>query len=160
MERVGTMTDAERQGYRFVGTRVKAGGLGHAALQLRLTGMPYWEIADQLGEEETVVTKAVHGQLNRLIGMEVRDADTARMLHLERLDAIMAGSWAKAVAGSPDHAVTVLRCMERQSRLLGLDVPQKIDITHRLRALALEQGLDPDELIAEAHAVLKSLPKG
>jgi hypothetical protein len=137
MERVGTMTDAERQGYRFVGTRVKAGGLGHAALQLRLTGMPYWEIADQLGEEETVVTKAVHGQLNRLIGMEVRDADTARMLHLERLDAIMAGSWAKAVAGSPDHAVTVLRCMERQSRLLV-----------------------PDELIAEAHGVLKSLPKG
>jgi hypothetical protein len=122
--------------------------------------MPYWEIAERLGAEEAVVTGAVYGQLNRLIGQEVRDADTARMLHLERLDAIMAGSWAKAVGGSPDHAVTVLRCMERQSRLLGLDVPQKIDITHRLRALALEQGLDPDELIAEAHAVLKSLPKG
>ena len=64
----------------------------------------------------------------------------------------------KALAGNADSATIVLRCMERSSKLLGLDAPQKVDITHRLRLMAEAEGLDYEELLAEAQSVIKSLP--
>jgi hypothetical protein len=48
--------------------------------------------------------------------------------------------------------------MERASKLLGLDAPQKVDITHRLRLMAEAEGLDYEELLAEANDVIKKLP--
>jgi hypothetical protein len=39
-----------------------------------------------------------------------------------------------------------------------LDAPQKVDITARLKLLAEQEGLDYEELLAEAQAVIKALP--
>jgi hypothetical protein len=42
------------------------------------------------------------------------------------------GSWAKACAGDHLAALTVIRCMDRRSRLLGLDAPTKLEVTTEL----------------------------
>lgn len=157
MERVARMSEPERE--RLARLRpIKTDGEQHRALQLRIAGMPYWEIAETLGVEEWQAVEWVTSQLQGLRGEEVRNADVARQLHLERLDALMQASWPKALAGNADSATIVLRCMERSSKLLGLDAPQKVDITHRLRLMAEAEGLDYQELLAEANDVIKRLP--
>lgn len=157
MAKVARMSEAEREHYRRV-LPPKPAGRMHEALQLRIAGVPYWQIAEDLGEEEDTVRHWVLRQLEAYAGEEVRNADVARQLHLERLDAIMRGSWQKAAQGSADHATIVLRCMERASKLLGLDAPQKVDITHRLKLMAEQEGLDYEELLAEAQDIIKRLP--
>ena len=157
MERVARMSEAERD--RFARLKpIRTDGMAHRALQLRIQGMPYWQIAEEMGEGEDTVVYWVTAQLQGLRGEEVRNADVARQLHLERLDALMQASWPKALAGNEASATIVLRCMERSSKLLGLDAPQKVDITHRLRLLAEAEGLDYQELLAEANDVIKRLP--
>lgn len=157
MERVARMSEADRD--RFARLKpIKTDGQAHKALQLRIQGMPYWQIAEELDADEVTVTGWVTTQLRGLRGEEVRNADVARQLHLERLDAMMQAAWPKALAGNESSASIVLRCMERSSKLLGLDAPQKVDITHRLRLLAEAEGLDYQELLAEANDVIKRLP--
>jgi hypothetical protein len=157
MERVARMPEDERGRYARM-LPVKHDGQAHKALQLRIAGMPYHQIAEELGVDEWQAAHWVTTQLQGLRGEEVRNADVARQLHLERLDALMQGSWPKALAGNADSATIVLRCMERASKLLGLDAPQKVDITHRLRLMAEAEGLDYEELLAEANDVIKKLP--
>ncbi len=158
MERVALMSEDDRGRFARM-LPIKTDTRAHQALQLRIQGMPYHQIADELGVEEWQATEWVIHQLQGLRGEEVRNADVARQLHLERLDALMKANWPKALDGKADNAVIVLRCMERASKLLGLDAPQKVDITHRLRLMAEAEGLDYDELLAEAQSVIKSLPQ-
>jgi hypothetical protein len=157
MERVALMPEDERGRYARM-LPIKTDGQAHKALQLRIQGMPYHQIAEELGAEEWQVAEWVTNQLRGLRGEEVRNADVARQLHLERLDALMQANWLKAMEGNADSSTIVLRCMERSSKLLGLDAPQKVDITHRLRLMAEQEGLDYEELLAEAQSVIKSLP--
>ena len=157
MERVARMDPEERGRYARM-LPADTDGQAHQALQLRIQGMPYWQIAETLDVEEWQATLWVTNQLNGLRGEEVTNADIARQLHLERLDALMKANWQKALDGKADNAVVVLRCMERASKLLGLDAPQKVDITHRLRLMAEAEGLDYDELLAEANDVIRRLP--
>jgi hypothetical protein len=157
MERVALMPEDERGRYARM-LPIKTDGQAHKALQLRIQGMPYHQIAEELDAEEWQVAEWVTRQLQGLRGEEVRNADVARQLHLERLDALMQANWMKAMDGNADSSTIVLRCMERSSKLLGLDAPQKVDITHRLRLMAEQEGLDYDELLAEAQSVIKSLP--
>lgn len=157
MERVALMPEDERAKYARM-QPIKTNGDAHRALQLRIQGMPYYQIAEELGVEEWQATEWVTRQLQGLRGEEVRNADVARQLHLERLDAMMKANWPLALAGKADNAAIVLRCMERASKLLGLDAPQKVDITHRLRLMAEQEGLDYEELLAEANDVIKRLP--
>lgn len=151
------MSQDERDHYMRV-LPPKPGDPRHRALELRLGGMPYWQIAEDLGQLEDTVKHWVIRELEGLRGEEVRNAEVARQLQLARIDAVMRGSWDKATDGNADAATIVLRCLERSSKLLGLDAPQKADITHRLRLLAEQEGLDYEELLAEAQVVIKALP--
>ena len=153
------MSEDERRRLASFPPPPAAGTRMRQALELRIEGRPYAEIAEAMGVSIGTVFQYVAQAIDRLNGEEVRNADVARQMQLLRLDAIMRGSWTKAtVDGNADAAAIVLRCLERQSKLLGLDAPQKVDITARLRLLAEQEGLDYEELLAEAEAVIKSLP--
>ncbi len=58
--------------------------------------------------------------------------------------------------GDPRFLVGVAWCIERRCKLLGLDEPLRIDITDRLRELALAAGLDPDEAEQEAKSAVRA----
>lgn len=57
-------------------------------------------------------------------------------------------------SGNPAFLEVVLKCMERRAKLLGLDQPMRIDIEMELRLEAERHGLDPDDVVAEAEAVM------
>lgn len=130
------------------------------ALDLRIARKTYSEIAAEMGVAIQTAHEYVHAAIERMSADEVRHADVARQMHLLRLDALLAAQWPRAMQGDVTAAVTCLRIMEREAKLLGLDAPVKVDVEHRLRALATEHGLDPDEAVEEVRAIMKALPKG
>jgi hypothetical protein len=97
------------------------------ALEFRRAGMTYEAIADRLGyANKSVAFKLIDRALKRTNQGEAEDV---RALEVDRLDRLQMGLWANAIAGDVASARTVIRLMERRSRLLGLDAPTKIDAT-------------------------------
>jgi hypothetical protein len=159
MERIGAMTEEERQRLVSLPAPPAPGSRMREALDLRAAGTPYSEIADELGVALSMAFELVARGVERLTGEGVRNGDLARQMQLVRLDALLHARWQQALDGDARAGDLCMKILERQARLLGLDGPMKVDITYRLRLLAEQEGLDPDEVIAEAQAIIKRLPK-
>jgi hypothetical protein len=158
MEGVATMSEEERDRLKHLAPPPAEGTQKRRAVDLRAAGTPYPDIADKLGVDPTTAFHYVSEGLERFLGEEIRCSDTARKLHVERLRALLQAAWPKAMAGDANATASCLRIMEREAKLLGLDAPHKVDISHRLRLMAEAESLDYEELLAEAQAVIKSLP--
>lgn len=95
------------------------------ALTLRLQGLTFREVAEQVG----VSVATAHKYVTRaLADIPKGEADTLRALECERLDALQAAYWDAALAGNLDAADRVLRIIDRRARLLGLDAPQRMEM--------------------------------
>jgi alkylation response protein AidB-like acyl-CoA dehydrogenase len=110
MERVALMPEDERGRYARM-LPIKTDGQAHEALQLRIRGMPYHEIAERLGAEEWQVAEWVTNQLRGLRGEEVRNprrtkARRGQVLGTDRalgaIDSLFEASGGRALAnGTP-----------------------------------------------------------
>jgi hypothetical protein len=158
MERVAKMSEDERLRFMRLPPPPSEGTQKRRAVDLRAAGTSYPDIADELGVDPTTAFHYVEEAPERFLGEEIRCSDTARKLHVERLRALLQAAWPKAMAGDANAIASCLRIMEREAKLLGLDAPQKVDITQRLRVIAEQEGLDYQELLAEAQDVIKRLP--
>lgn len=123
------------------------------ALELRLAGHGYAHIAAELACSLSTAHTLVKRALNRI--PEPQAAELKR-LELERLDALQAGLWKAAASGAYLSVDRVLAIMQRRAALLGLDAPQRIDVTAYLRQRAVEEGLDPNAVVAEAERLIKA----
>jgi hypothetical protein len=83
------------------------------------------------------------------------DVTEYRRIHLERIDRALFRIWPKVAQGDLDAIDRMLRLLEREARLLGLDAPTKIDLAARIRALASAEGWDADEAVATGAQVAK-----
>lgn len=72
-----------------------------------------------------------------------------------RLDAMERALWPKVLACDLQAFDRQLRIMERRAKLLGLDAPKRIDVETRIRDMAREGGVDPDEAVRWAMAIVK-----
>lgn len=96
------------------------------ALKLRRAGMSPSEIADALTTAENKITgtqvkRWVDAALEELKELELGEAEKIRAMENDRLDRMLSGVWTQAQQGSINHINTVLKIMERRSKLLGLD---------------------------------------
>lgn len=97
------------------------------AVKLRRSGLPFREIAEQLGyADESGARKAVTRLLDRT---EAESVDELRALEGARLDALQAAHWDAAVAGDTDAAKLVLGIVDRRCRLLGLNAPTAVSVS-------------------------------
>ena len=89
------------------------------AVELALTGMPYDDIAAEVGY-------ANRGTAWRAVQRALRDrafeaVDEYREMELSRLDALQSACWEHALDGDLRAVEAVLRVMQQRARLLGLD---------------------------------------
>jgi hypothetical protein len=131
------------------------------ALALHKAGIGYQGIADRLGYAgPSGAYKAVEAALHKTLQ---EPADELRQLELARLDALHQAVWDTAMAGHLPSVDTVLKCMTRRARLLGLDAPKQHHLTSGLplRAsiarVARELGQDPGEVLAEAERLQQDM---
>ena len=122
------------------------------ALDLRLAGASYRQIGVQLSVSHVQAFRDVQRVL-REIAKE--PALEVRAVELGRLDKLMLAHWPRAIRGDVKATTLVLQIMDRRVRLLGLDSPQKIDITGWIREMAKREGLDPDQAVRDAEDILR-----
>ncbi|MHB8867449.1 MAG: hypothetical protein ACYC6T_08080 [Thermoleophilia bacterium] len=98
------------------------------ALELRLGGATYEQIAPRLGyKNRSGAMRAVKRALDKLISPE--DVESLRQLELERLDRLLLGIWSSAVRGNPAAIDRVLKILERRARILGIDAPERRELS-------------------------------
>lgn len=125
------------------------------ALQLRLAGSSYRQIALATKCSVAVAFRDVAKMLKEYA---TEPADSVRNAEVARLDRLMLACWQSALKGNTKSIDTVLQIMGRRAALLGLDAPRKVDITTWIRELAVAEGLDPDQAVADADSFVRGLP--
>lgn len=120
-----------------------------------MAGFSYQRIYEQTGVPEEEASKYVASHLNKLRNLEPTDIQQARTMQLARLDELLTAMWATAMKGSHHAMDQVLKILDRQAKLQGLDAPIRVDIEHRVRQLARESGLDEEEAVLAAMQLLE-----
>ena len=154
------MTEDERQNAARVRPPAAPGTPRRRALELRMVGKLYEDIAAELGRPESTVKRWVVEELRRLDADELANADLARRMELERLSALGAAHWERALGGDLKSGEFYLKLMERRSKLLGLDAAVRVNIEDRLREEARRLGLDEHDVIAAAEEILRKSKQG
>lgn len=98
------------------------------ALQLRMGGMSYEAIGQELNMNRSSAWEAVQRALREMIEEPAREV---RRLELQRLDKLLVGLWEKATAGDVKVINQVLAILKRRAEMLGLDEPIKIEAETR-----------------------------
>ena len=125
---------------------------GLKALDLRLSGASYRQIGQQLGVSHVQAFRDVHHMLREVAS---EPAEEVRKAELARLDKLMRAHWPAAIEGDTKATAMVLQIMDRRARYLGLDAPQKIDLTASIRAMAEREGIDPDQAVRDAEEIVR-----
>ena len=95
------------------------------ALQLRMRGATLSDIARQVGyASASGASKAVRAALE---ADAAAAAGEVRKLHVARLETLLDAIWDAASRGQLSAVDRVLRVLDRQAKLLGLDLPAQPD---------------------------------
>jgi hypothetical protein len=104
--------------------------LANQALELRMGGASYSQIAQALGMSNKgtahdAVRRALREDDERVAPLR----DQYRTLSLARYERLLRTWWPRAVADDLDAAKYVNTLLEREARLLGLDAPKQVQIS-------------------------------
>lgn len=95
-------------------------------LELRRAGYTFDDIARSVGYASP--SGAFYALSRALTRTLQQPADELRKMESDRLDRLQMAVWARALQGDPKAVDTVLKIMDRRSRLLGLDAPTKMQV--------------------------------
>lgn len=98
------------------------------AIDLRQAGMDYREIAEALDVSVSVAYEYVERVL-ALTAQNRENAEQVRTLELERLDKMQSRLWSRVLAGDHGADYLILKIMERRASYLGLNAPQRTEVT-------------------------------
>jgi hypothetical protein len=112
------------------------------ALKMRAAGMEYHDIARELGYKTPGgAFKAVKTALVKTLQ---EPADELRKLEVNRLDELLFVLWPQR--HKPQYTDRILRIMERRAKLLGLDMPDNLNIDQVLKVIVeYADAIDPTE---------------
>lgn len=103
---------------------------------LKLAGLGNHAISEQTGIPRRAVTHIVKTALDQA---SAETQDLRAVMHL-RLEQMLMGVWKGAVSGEKDAINTVLRIMERQAQLHGMDTATQVGPTHTSNTVIIAEG--------------------
>ena len=95
------------------------------AVKLRESGLSYQEVGEEMSVTKSTAWGYVKKALDEVQERYESSAVTVRNLEIRRLDSLLNGVWEKASKGDVGAIDRVLKIMERKSKFLGLDAPDK-----------------------------------
>ena len=125
---------------KLSGRRIDALLLEKYSLDLRIQGLTYDQIADELEKQnfmnpnggfytQPAIYQAVKRAVQKLNTEVTETAKHSRTLELRRLDKMLQQMMAQAIAGDQFAVDRVIKIMERRAKYLGLDAPTKTALT-------------------------------
>jgi hypothetical protein len=126
-----------------------------AALDLRISGETFQEIADALGYKHASGAKfAVDSALMKTIK---EPADQLRDMEVARMDVMLKSLWPGVLKGNARTVEVAIKVLERRAKLLGLDAPIKINIEQIVNEAAERYGLTEDEKVELQRSIVEYL---
>jgi hypothetical protein len=115
------------------------------ALEFRMAGVPFRDIAQRLGYGGPAgAFKAVQSAIKATLQ---EPANEVRRLEDQRLDKLLSVWWPRMLAGEAEAAEKVLAVMKRRAALLGLDAPIKKEVGNLDgEPFKVYGGFDPDDV--------------
>lgn len=98
-------------------------------IALARAGHTYRDIARALGTHFDVVAKVITGYHNELREQGNEDAKKALAASLARIDHALTKLWPDIDKGDSKAIETMIKLEARRARMLGLDAPEKSDVT-------------------------------
>jgi hypothetical protein len=96
------------------------------ALELRIAGLTFRQIAVQLGVDARTAYDDVQTELGALDPVVAKQAERLRDLEVARLDRLWLALNPGIKAGQPGAVLAAVRVMERRAKLLGLDSAERV----------------------------------
>ena len=103
--------------------------IGEAAAKLRTCGLGWQEIGERLGVTKAYAFNSCHSVLQREAATRRESLPAALALEQRRLDALLSSIYERALSGEVEAIDRALKIAERRARLLGLDAPQRTELT-------------------------------
>jgi predicted ArsR family transcriptional regulator len=123
---------------------------------LRLAGVRSCrQIARRLGASRMTVCRDLAFLDREWAERAAADVRVEKGRALDRYEALLRAFWGPALAGDAKAAGVVLACLAALARTLGTAAPLRVDLAARVRQVARAYGLDPDEAVEEAAAILR-----
>lgn len=94
-------------------------------LELRRSGLTWQRIAEKTGYADHTGAYAAYKRAVKRT--QQQPADELREQEVDRIDRLQVAIWNKALQGDMKAILTIVRLMERRAKLLGLDMPIKIE---------------------------------
>lgn len=94
-------------------------------LELRRAGLTWQRIAEEVGYSDHSGAYAAYKRAMKRTLQQ--PADELRQQELDRIDRLQLAAWPKAMQGHIQSIGIIVRLMERRARLLGLDMPIRIE---------------------------------
>lgn len=107
---------------RYLLTRQKE----NIALQLRLEGLSYLQIAQKLQMTEVGAYSMIIRVLTKYEDDIKEKIPAARVIELKRCDELLKYVWPKVKKGDPKAIQAALKVAERRAKLSGLDMPTEL----------------------------------
>lgn len=120
-------------------------------------GKSFRQIAQEHDVSSSTVSSDIRAFVRELKDEGLRHVEEYRIVHQERIAVAINAIWHRVLEGKTDAINTLIRLLERESRLLGLDAPTKVDITAKIRALAVGEGIHEDEAYEIAEGVYREI---
>jgi hypothetical protein len=95
--------------------------------ELRIQGNTFEQIASEVGYSGPSGAWQAHQRIKSEWIFE--SIEKARQLELMRLDELQVAVWDRAISGDLPAAHCVLKIMDRRAKLLGLDKPEKVEVS-------------------------------
>lgn len=95
------------------------------ALEMKLAGLSYAEIAKQMGYTRQAAWKAVWRRLNEF---PAENAAELRKLENARYDKLQARAWLKMQQGDIKAMQIITSIMQQRARLNGLNAPERVEL--------------------------------
>ena len=103
------------------------------------------------------VGKDIKSFIGTLREAGLRHVEEHRFVQLERIQSAIQAIWPRVEEGRTDAIGSLVRLMEREARLLGLDAPTKVDITAKIKAMAFTENVSEEEAIDIAEGVYREI---
>lgn len=120
------------------------------ALNLRRSGLSIREIAARLDSDPSTIHTDIKVMLEAAIKENVDNAEALRAMEIERLDRMMLAISPQVNNGHLGAIDRAIRISERRSKLLGLDMPIKTELSGSITStVKAYKGFTPDDWDAD-----------
>jgi hypothetical protein len=107
-------------------TRLKAQATRRQVVELRMSGATITQICERLGIGRATAQRHIEKAMADVQADIAGPAEQVKRMHYARLERLLLGAWGNAAKGDNQSIDRIIKILERQAKLLGLDAPTKL----------------------------------